>query len=83
MWLKELTLEGKNNIVFKLDTGAQVNILPLNIFKQLKIIQRDLNSIDEWGTCNDMKINIAKCNKISFSGLKTPFCLIIKSITFP
>jgi hypothetical protein len=28
MWLKELTLEGKNNIVFKLDTGAQVNILP-------------------------------------------------------
>jgi hypothetical protein len=38
---KRINVEGKNYTVFKLDTGAQVNILPLNIFKQLKNINRN------------------------------------------
>jgi hypothetical protein len=60
----------------------------LKIFKKISsiqdcfLLQRDLNIIDEWGACNDMKINVAKCNKMSFFRTKDFFLFDYKIDNF-
>jgi histidinol phosphatase-like enzyme len=60
----------------------------LKIFKKISsiqdcfLLQRDLNSINDWGACNDIKVNIAKCNKISFFRTEDPFLFDYKIDNF-
>lgn len=33
-WIEKISIEGKK-VAFKIDTGAQINVMPLNVYKQL------------------------------------------------